>query len=126
MTDQKFILSFLITIMLAAIVLYLCHTSSAMAPFIDIGIYAAGIFSMLSVGVYILTKYMSKTKKKVMFIQVILSNMLTKMILSAVIVTIYFMVKAPDDGIFIVPFLLVYVLFTVFETYFMNEQAKAR
>ncbi len=84
------------------------------------------MFSVVSIYFYVASERLEDTEKKYKFINLTMTNMITKMILSAGLVTVYYITQSPDDGKFIVPFIIVYMVFTVFETYFMNEQAKAK
>jgi hypothetical protein len=38
----------------------------------------------------------------------------------------YYKIKNPESGHFVLPFLVIYVVFTVFETYFLNKKASMR
>ena len=113
------------TILTSTAILHLCSYHHTIGQYIDIGWYAVGVFSVLSIVVYLLTSRLRDTTRKVLFIQVILSNMILKMMASGVIAFIYYQTKQPADGLFIVPFLAIYVIFTIFESYFMNKQAQA-
>lgn len=126
MSIAKFAISFSIAIASVAVAMWAFGQSADTAPYTDIGWYAAVIFSVLSVAVYMLTNVIADTEKKSLFLQLIMMNMLFKLVLSVLIVFIYYKHMQPSDGIFVVPFIVVYVIFTVFETYFMNEQAKAK
>lgn len=123
---STFVMLLCTTAVCCVILLLSLSYHEVMGLYVDIGWYAMAIFSVLSIVVYTLTNKLKDTKNKVLFIQVILTNMILKMMLSGVIAFVYYQVKQPADGLFIVPFLIVYVTFTVFETYFMNKQAEAR
>jgi len=75
-------------------------------------------------GVYFLTHKIGQPSKKVIFIKVIIGNMFSRMMLTALVAVLYYQIRKPDDGMFIVPFILAYIGFTIFEAYFMTEQAK--
>lgn len=113
----------MLTLLLTAGCLWYLVVATNLAEYVDLGVYSAIAFSILSIVIYIMTKMISSSEKKTIFIQLIMLNMLSKMTFSAIIVYIYYVVKSPSNGMFIIPFLIVYILFTVFETYFMNEQA---
>jgi hypothetical protein len=49
--------------------------------------------------------------------------MLVKMVFSIVLLLVYKEVKQPLDGKFILPFLTIYLIFTIFETWFMVRLA---
>ena len=94
--------------------------------YIDIAYYAVPSFTFLSVLIYFLTEYLEKQPNKGMLLNLVIVNVMFKFVIAFGIVFIYHKLKEPDDGIFILPFIIIYVVFTIFETYFMSVQAKSK
>ncbi len=126
MDSTKFISIFSFTLLFVGVILYSLSLTDEFGDYVDIGWYGVLMFSVISIYFYVATERLEDTEKKYKFINLTMTNMVAKMILSAGLVTVYYITKTPGDGKFIVPFIIVYVIFTVFETYFMNDQAKAR
>jgi hypothetical protein len=57
-----------------------------------------------------------RSPNKTLFISATVGNMLFKMILAFLMVFVFYKKSAPADGNFILYFLVVYVIFTIFET----------
>jgi len=56
-------------------------------------------------------------------ISIVILNVLLKLIFSFGFVAIYVHYHQPQEKTFIIPFLTTYLVFTVFETWFLNKQA---
>jgi len=125
MSTARFYIGLLTTICLSWLSVIAMTSYSDTGQYSDIGWYAIGLFAVMCVTVFHLTELLEQATKKTGFISLIMANMLFKMVFSAVLVTAYYVKRSPDDGLFIMPFIIVYVLFTIFETYFMNEQARS-
>jgi hypothetical protein len=65
-----------------------------------------------------------KSTNKMAFIQVTMANVFLKIIGILVIVVVYYKIFKPDSKIIILPFLLIYAIFTIFETVFTYKIAK--
>lgn len=97
-----------------------------MGYYIDISYYAVPAFSLLSIVIYFLTIFLERKPEKRGLLNIVFINVMLKFLLSVLVIGLYYQMKEPDDGIFVVPFIVVYVAFTIFETYFMNEQARSK
>lgn len=95
-----------------------------------IGIYQIDIFKediLLSIlgfvfmvaatgGFYILSKKAIRSPNKMAFIQLVMGNVLFKLIFIMAIVATYFKVIKPETKYFVIPFLSIYFIYTIFET----------
>ncbi|MFT4534815.1 MAG: Kef-type K+ transport system membrane component KefB [Saprospiraceae bacterium] len=126
MSLSRFFILFGITLIGVFGLLYLLSLTDKMGYYIDISYFAVPAFSLLSVVVYFLTIFLERKPEKQVLLNIVIINVLLKFFISALIIGLYYNMKEPDDGIFVVPFITVYVAFTIFETYFMSEQARAK
>jgi hypothetical protein len=94
--------------------------------YIDIAYYAIPSFTFLSVAIYFLTIYLEKQPNKGMLLNLVIINVMFKFLVTIGVVLIYHKARNPEDGIFVLPFIITYVIFTIFETYFMSIQAKSK
>ncbi len=94
------------------------------SPYIDIAYYAIPIFSLLCITMFFVTQYLDNGEKKKGLLNIVVFNVLFKFLISIGIVSIYQKFKQIEDGVFVIPFIIIYVVFTVFEAYFMSEQAR--
>jgi hypothetical protein len=58
------------------------------------------------------------------FLYIIVVNVFIKLIASFAIIFIYAKTAQPQDKFFVIPFLIIYLAFTVFETWFLSKMAK--
>jgi len=126
MKTSRFYLLFGITLICLCAFLYLIGLSSKMQHYLDISYMAVPAFGILSLVIYYLTIFMEKREDKSGLFNIVVINLMLKFLISALVIGIYYNTKNPSDGIFVVPFIVIYVVFTIFETYFMSEQARTK
>jgi hypothetical protein len=93
-------------------------------PYLDLFIVSSAFFLLYCVALFYLSRMSAQSKVKNQFIHLVLYNVFIKIILSFVIIFIYFKVTEPQDKLFIVPFILCYFVYTIFETNFMSRMAR--
>ena len=71
---------------------------------------------------YKLMKSANSTNKNI-FIQTVMVNIFVKMVSILMIVVIYYKLYNPKEKVIIIPFLVIYLLYSVFETYFSYKLA---
>ena len=108
------------------IIAILLGFNDRLGAYIDITHYTIPAFGLLSLTTYFILEHLKKQKNNAVMLNMVLVNTMSKLLLSVSIVVLYYKLKSPDDGIFVVPFIIIYVIFTVFETYYMSEQARTK
>ena len=126
MTTSRFFQLLILTILILVAIMYLMAFNEKIAEYIDIAYYAIPTFSLLCIVIYFLTEYLEKQSNKGMLLNLVIINVMFKFMITIGVVLIYLKLRNPDDGIFVLPFIIIYVLFTIFETYFMSLQAKSK
>lgn len=124
MSTSRFLQLFGITLILQFALVYGLSLNSKIAEYVDISYYAIPAFSVLSILIYVVTILLERHPDKRGLLNIVIINVMLKFFISASVIAVYYQTKNPSDGIFVVPFILVYVVFTIFETYFMSEQAR--
>jgi len=99
--------------------LYYIHSFDSQKQYIDISFYTVAMFALLSIFLFFFLKRSIFSSSKQLFISITLTNMLIKMFCSIALLLIYRELNQPPDGKFILPFLSIYLIFTIFETWFM-------
>ena len=89
------------------------------SSYIDISTVSLIFFTLLSIIVFHLGLRMIKSRNMIDFSRLVLGFTGFKMMLSVALVFIYQSVAEPTDRWFVIPFLLIYVLYTIFEIYFL-------
>ncbi|NET36444.1 MAG: hypothetical protein F6K19_31185 [Cyanothece sp. SIO1E1] len=87
--------------------------------YLDISTVSLIFFTVLSIIVFHLGLRMVQSRNKNDFSRLVLGFTGFKMMLSVAVVFIYQSVVEPTDRWFVIPFLLIYVVYTIFETYFL-------
>ena len=118
-----FVKNLLVFIAFLVVVLLFVHSFESQADTVILSIMTVVLFTMLSIGLYIALKISVKSTNKQLFISYTLLNMIIRMVLSIVLLLVYREIFKPVDGKFVLPFLVIYVLFTIFETSFMLKIA---
>lgn len=82
------------------------------------------IFMAVSSWFYLnkLMKAINSTNKNI-FIQTVMVNIFVKMVSILMIVVIYYKIYDPKEKVIIIPFLIIYLIYSVFETYFSYKLA---
>ena len=83
-------------------------------------------FVGLSLLMYFVGNKSAKGENKNNFTNVVLGFTMGKMFLSILVIYIYFKLAQPGGKLFILPFFIVYFIFTAFETYFMMKLGKTK
>lgn len=60
------------------------------------------------------------------YIGMIYMSVLTKLIIAVSLPVAYYLMNNKPNGSFVFPFIIIYVIFTVFETYVLNKMAVMR
>jgi len=78
-------------------------------------------FFSLSVLMYFIGHSSANSSNKNSFLQIVMATTFLKMFLCIGLVIVYHTLAKPESNMFVVPFLLIYIIFTIFETYFMMK-----
>jgi hypothetical protein len=82
------------------------------------------LFVLISIGLFHAGQLTAKSKNKLAFNSIISLSVFGKMVLSVFLLFLYREGAKPENGWFVIIFLLVYVIYTVFEVVFMTKLAK--
>jgi len=115
-----------ITSILTAIVLFGINQWSVMSPYQDFSWMSLVFFVLFTLAMYGVGTLTAKSKSTTAFTGTILGFTFGKMLFSLVLVVSYFQYMKPSSKAFVIPFFLVYLVFTVFETWFMMKLGKSK
>jgi hypothetical protein len=119
MNNRRFYFQLALTVFLSAICLIWLSMMPQVHAYIDLGIITLILFIILSVGIFILGKRRIQDPVRTRFISLTIANMMLKMVFSIGLVLVYYKLKNPEVSLFILPFLTIYIIFTIFETRFL-------
>lgn len=123
MTISNFMKLMLVTLAGLMLVLVPIHFIKGIKPFADLTSILVLFFVLLSFAVYFLGERFARSKNKYQYNQLIILNFVAKLGISIGILFVYHSVKQPSTNLFVVPFGIIYLAFTIFEAVFMSKQA---
>ena len=85
------------------------------------------LFVFISIVMYFSGRWGIRNNNKNLFFSLVYAYMGGKMLLSIMLLVLYYFYVEPNTKLFILPFFLVYLFFTIFESYFLvklNENNK--
>jgi len=126
MTKTRFIILLLLTTVLSFILAGLINYLLEDQGDWSISIIGIVFFSCFSILMFFLGNLAMKSENKYKYIQLVMGNMMLKMFATFVVVAVYYQSSEPTGKFFILPFLSIYLVYTVFETYFMIKQGKTK
>lgn len=124
MSFTKYLGSFLVFSLLMGLIFTFVFMHDEMRKAADLVLYSYIGFSMLSLLTFTMSKLLESKRYRATLLHLSFSNMLMKIIFTAVILYIYYTYKNPETGLFIIPFIITYIGFTIFETYYFNSETK--
>ena len=74
---------------------------------------------------YVAQIYSSKSMDR-KYIGMVYMSVLTKLIFAISLPVAYYLLNSQPQGFFVMPFIIIYIVFTVFETYVLNKMAVMR
>jgi len=83
-------------------------------------------FILFSSLMFFLTHRAALSPDKNLFLQQVMGTTFIKMLFCIVIIVGYFKLEEPSSKMYAVPFLAIYLIFTIFETYFMMKLSKLK
>ena len=92
----------------------------------DIAAISLVFYTLFSYLLYVFAAKAAKSPDINAFTAVSIYSIAIKMALSIILVFIYFKIKSPSDRNFLVPFFIIYLSFTIFETWFMMRLSKSK
>ncbi|MBT8231905.1 MAG: hypothetical protein HKO66_13125 [Saprospiraceae bacterium] len=124
MSKQQFIKILLFSGASCVLLFFLTSLLIEISAYKDFLIFSIILFSVLSVGTYLLGENAIKSKDGSAFIRIVIMNVFLKLVGSFVFVLAYAKLAKPADKMFLIPFLICYLVYLISETYFLNIQAR--
>jgi hypothetical protein len=119
----SFLKQFTLVLVLLCPILYYVHSFDIQKNTINLSILSTIMFSVMSILLFFVLNVVVKSPNRQLFISITMLNMLIKMVMSIVVLLVYKQKFHPEGGYFVFPFIIIYLLFTIFETSFMVQIA---
>lgn len=124
MNLKRYVTSFIVFTIILALVLSIFSFNENIMDHMDIVIYGYIGLSLLSLLTYVTSSYLEQSKNKSSLLSLTFSNMLLKLLFTVVVILVYYKFGRPASGLFVIPYIILYIGFTVFEIYLFNSQVK--
>ena len=125
MSSTKFYSQLILLSVILLLILFGLNQLEDINPYQDIGWISLGFFIGLSVLIFILAKKAAQSDNKHNFTNVVLGFTMLKMLFCAIMILVYNKFYEPTSKMFLVPFFLIYLSYTIFETYVMMKLGKS-
>lgn len=126
MTQAEFLKKLLLTTALVAFAILLLEFIPGMAAFRLFAWVCCLLFVLLSVLIFIVARPAATDPNKNKFTNVVIGAVMGKLALSMAIILAYFYGLQPESRLFIAPFFIVYLGFTIFELHFLMRLGKMK
>lgn len=126
MSKRSFFSQLIFLILLTGLALVFIHVFQPFAPYKMLSLCALVFFAMLTSFVYLTAAKAALSNDRNAFTRLIMLFTFVKMVLTAALLIGYHNVFQPTDNMFLIPFFLIYIVFTSFETIFMSKLGKVK
>ncbi|MEN0046554.1 MAG: hypothetical protein AAF806_05825 [Bacteroidota bacterium] len=97
----------------------------SLAEFTSISWISALVFTLVNITMYFIGRRSATNRNKGQFISIFMGFTLLKMLFAVCIILLYVQYYNPSTKFFVFPFFLLYLVYTVFELWFMMKLGRA-
>jgi hypothetical protein len=89
--------------------------------FSDLSVNSFLAFGTIVILAYVLGKRAATSRTRFVFIRTTILFIFVKMFIGVALVVYHVRIELPDNKLFIIPFLVIYLIFTIFEIYVLGK-----
>ncbi len=124
MNQRRFFSELGVLTLSVVVVVFLLHKVFGEEASLTFSLACTGFFTLLSAGVYFMAAKAAISKDKNAFTRLIMVFTFVKLFFTLILVIVYHRLAHPDSLFFLIPFFLVYIAYTVFETVYLTKLGK--
>ncbi|MEN0003988.1 MAG: hypothetical protein AAF798_07590 [Bacteroidota bacterium] len=124
MTKSSFYIQLTVITLISAGLVYGLSQFEQTKPYVGLGWLSLALFTVLTLLMFVFGYQTAQSKNKNTFTSTVLGFTAGKMFMSLIVIVLYNSLMEPPTKWFILPFFMVYLIYTVFETYFMMRLGK--
>jgi hypothetical protein len=121
MKQSQFFIQLTIISALVALLFFILHQFTRLAQYQDFSWICLSVFVVLSILVFFVGRQKAQHQNPNVFNSLLLSVTFGKMFLAVILVFAYHRTALPQERSFLIPFFIVYLVFTVYEVYFLTK-----
>lgn len=126
MQHATFFKNLFYTSLIAIVLSLLQYALPVLHTYVALALWSIGLFIALNIVMYVLMYRIVLQARQNQFIGLFMVFTLFKMILAVVIVGSYAKYMEPPNRFFVLPFFLIYLIYTAFEIWFMDKLGRAK
>lgn len=116
---KAFLIGLALVIIFLIVNLYFLHKNLLNNNYIDLSVISILVYILMSVLLYIIVRQLLVKSLHSKFLGLTFANVLIKFLVTFLLLFTYYNNFSPSDNNFVLPYLLIYIVFTVFEAWFM-------
>lgn len=124
MSRKQFFIQLSGVVGITAIILFLVHQFPVLYAYQNLSWVSLAFFIVLTILMFIFGYRAAQSSNKNHFTNTVMGFTMGKIFLSIIIILAYNQLVKPETKLFILPFFGIYLIFTIFETYFMMKLGK--
>ncbi len=124
MTYKTFFTQLLLVTLVAVVMIVMVDQVPALSAYTDLSWVTCAFFVFVCINLFFFGHRAASSDSKYAFTNIIFAFMMGKMMLTIGLVMGYNNFMQPTTKLFLVPFFMVYLIYTIFETYFMMKLGK--
>ncbi len=124
MSSRNFFIQLGILSAVTALLLLLLNSNDKISPYSEFSWICFVSFTLLTVVMFFVGRQSAQSSRKNDFINIAMGFIGGKVILAAMIIVLYSKLVEPESKLFVLPFFVVYLIYTSYETYFMMKLSK--
>lgn len=124
MSEKQFFIELTVVTFFTSVLIGLFSFIPLFYDYLSLSIISIVLFVSISIVMYFTGKWGVEHDNKNTFISLMYAYMGGKMILSIFVIVLYYLYAEPTTNLFILPFFLVYFIYTIFESYFLMKVNK--
>lgn len=126
MKRRSFFVQLISITLVTGAVLAFMHIFQLFSPYQFFSLYSLLFLALVSIVMYFLAEKSAQSPDKNAFTRMLMVFSFVKMFLAGAWVIGYHKIFQPKDAFFLIPFFLIYVVFTGFETAFMTKLGRIK
>ncbi|HRQ30954.1 MAG TPA: hypothetical protein PLU49_12805 [Saprospiraceae bacterium] len=126
MNDKNFYLSLVTLTIIVFGAIYWIHLNTVMAPYFNFSAVGIAIMVGYNILAYYVGKKLMNSRKKYIFLNFVLANIFLKIAVVMLYIMSYVKFNEPSEKLFLLPFVGIYLVYAVFETYFLYQMVNLK
>ena len=124
MSQRRFYLQLTLLSIIVGVALFFLHRLPALSAYDELSWISLVFFIVLSVMMYQVGRQAAASDNKHNFTNTVVGFTIGKMMIAILIILGYLKLAKPETKLFVLPFFGIYLIYTIFETYFMIRLGK--